>query len=161
MLKMSPLTENEILEYMNSKVSAIALPIRIPAKHFKMKEFSSIKEIIDAQKSTGSIPWFLKDFPGKYRGVKFLDGVLCISKAPTYLNTDIKIILQIIPPFKKSKYKDQYYFKNNYPKLIKTFLWGKPKDYLDMWDDGFFDGKRFFTRLIQSNKGSLEAFEWN
>jgi len=142
----SKYTEQQLLEKANNKLSCVALE-NLTGKpvHKVFNKFSSIEDIKQAQRLTGSLPGVLKVFPSQNENTKYYDGVLRLKNPDKFLSTDIKIIVETMPIFKNSEAitnpeKNLYIFKNyhgGFFKRLKTILWGNQGEYLQMWDRGY------------------------
>lgn len=145
----SPYSEEEIINRLNEKCGALVTRIHLLSDDVITK-FRNKDHVVEVVKATGSMPYFLSDFPRKLDGKKYIDGGVSFRDSFRYLNTDIKVKLSTLSDKSHKKYvvgENKYEFKLNYPNPIKNAVWGEPEDYVKMWNQGFSDGYMFVERF--------------
>ncbi len=149
-VKKSPFTKEEILDRMKK---CTAITTRFWGwDHDVLGDFQSIEEIKEVTLATGSIPWFLRSFPHKFRGQRYIDGGFRIKNVFDYLETDIRVV--IVPTSIDGDLSDPGYtgsgrfmYVNDYPDRLRTFVSGEPEDYMLLWDKGYKDAIKFVEDL--------------
>ena len=84
-----------------------------------------------------------------------MDGALGLFKNLSYLNTDIKVLLEASPSIKPNKTdadNDVYHFKSKYGQTWRTVLHLNINDVMKMYDLGYNQGDNFFKYLKIKHK---------
>lgn len=153
-LRETPLEHDEFLSRINKNLYALTNRLTLlGVKKELLFGYEDFEDVNRAQMASGAIPWLLRPFPYVYRGGLRIDGCFWNRKPASFLDTDIKLILEPSIEYAKPHQDSEiYYYRCTYGKRWKTMVSGTPEDYENIWDCGYIEGEKFLEQLKKDNK---------